>query len=1496
MRLTRLNLSALQERLVGIGTDIPGTWEERLSRANGYQFSRRGALGVAGTAVAGASPTLKMLETTLLKPLEVVSDRRRAVFKVGARECWVIDTRRFGGHPVLKVERAERHIRVTLRGATYPGTALPADLAVDLREGLVGWRLRLTMALGGFTAEVSAQRWLEGKETARSQVRLERSICKLGATSGVAFDGSGEATFDPSWTLTVQGGHIARLLGFDGPLVTDSMSLALLSPHDPSLVSQPEDKRTRIILERGTQVWRLASLLSPRVEKTQAGAHTGTLVADGSPFDRITIEAGETGARGARRALLAEGGQELLSFQPDGHLVGSDGKPFQLPLTHPRYARTFGSSRDETALVAEFHPTATWLRVDRCSLAVGHDGETNLFELIGHNGKMRLTCAPALLSVMVPLEGAIVEPSHLPAGTRLELVSGTARHARHPSTARLRTHPDKPDFFEFTMANLVVSLLRPDDLLALQIELFNFSLQTANGQPATLVRTDPSAASYLVVHFPAQHIAEQAFLDGGATPALPGQVQSRLAGTSRLAFSVDPSITTLPYTLEALLDWGSSKYTLNVSPLATPLNVKPNTAPGGVYPSPATPPDVTQTDIEAPWRLHLSPTAAAGWIHSIAPVTFDGRTELWHTRLGIKDGNGVAQDIPLGATPPALPTLRAIYSPDYTPASAPPLYTPSAPPTAADPFLNSLAANDRYGIVGASADFNLQGGAYNALPVNAERFMLSSLGAWMAVQGAWDPTVVPSSTLEAWRHQMGMGRDAYVRVVHKGYLLPFRHRASFLTITERKFVQISPSFGTTETVAYLLQRSFIVVRQPERTYIPDDYPIKNGSWPANYRGNDMALRRVRITTLTTPDIAMPTETAGTPSGTEQAFWAKYNGADGTQHDILYHLVAEDWLGQEIEFTAPLLFVSGDLATTDDTNLATVISAYNNDERRIIDMAHQQIALAPKSSVPLPNATYPGGAPPPDTSHETDTIEFNAAPFMGTAPLPNLDDPHFYPSMKTTNLHIPAVKQLLALDTSQAVQFHSTYLSSGLDPAANAGQVFAKLPSPPLLTFGKSVTGALVTPGVGKPDFNIKGLSATMGAFANNPDILAAAAAKFDPNDAFGAILSAKILGGIKLKDIFGAALDLGNAPQLITNKIPDAIDTNYTWTTPVTNQVLFFHPFYEALDSSGNAANGTAATMSLTALVHTPIPKNGPPQPPAYSIVGTLANFTLDFGVIALPFHSLVFTVESGKKMNVNADTGDVFFGSFLKFVNELEKFFKSFSDPPYLDIEPEFIEAGYKQSIPDITLGAFSLQNIALGAAIRIPFFGDPINMRFNFATRDHPFILTVYIFGGGGFLQLGVGPGGLETLEASLEFGANFAIDIVIAQGSVHAMAGIYMKWDLASGSGSLTGFLDIGGSLEILGLITVSVEFYLGFTYDTKTNAVTGEASLTVEVDVLFFSKSVTLGPIRKTFGGSGSSARELFHTDSVARAGLPAHPTVGNMLAQGDWTTYCQAFAA
>ena len=41
--------------------------------------------------------------------------------------------------------------------------------------------------------------------------------------------------------------------------------------------------------------------------------------------------------------------------------------------------------------------------------------------------------------------------------------------------------------------------------------------------------------------------------------------------------------------------------------------------------------------------------------------------------------------------------------------------------------------------------------------------------------------------VEEWRHRAAVGQDHYVRVVYKGYLFPFGHRASLIKVTERKF-------------------------------------------------------------------------------------------------------------------------------------------------------------------------------------------------------------------------------------------------------------------------------------------------------------------------------------------------------------------------------------------------------------------------------------------------------------------------------------------------------------------------------------------------------------------------------------------------------------------------------------------------------------------------------------------------------------------------------------
>ena len=79
-----------------------------------------------------------------------------------------------------------------------------------------------------------------------------------------------------------------------------------------------------------------------------------------------------------------------------------------------------------------------------------------------------------------------------------------------------------------------------------------------------------------------------------------------------------------------------------------------------------------------------------------------------------------------------------------------------------------------------------------------------------------------NSSLLQWRHRTWGGRDTHVRVVRKGYLFPFGHRASLITVNERKL-----STGAGTPGAYLRERIFLVIGQPIKNY-----------YQAAYIGND----------------------------------------------------------------------------------------------------------------------------------------------------------------------------------------------------------------------------------------------------------------------------------------------------------------------------------------------------------------------------------------------------------------------------------------------------------------------------------------------------------------------------------------------------------------------------------------------------------------------------------------------------------------------------------
>ena len=134
------------------------------------------------------------------------------------------------------------------------------------------------------------------------------------------------------------------------------------------------------------------------------------------------------------------------------------------------------------------------------------------------------------------------------------------------------------------------------------------------------------------------------------------------------------------------------------------------------------------------------------------------------------------------------------------------------------------------------------------------------------------------------------------------------------------------------------------------------------------------------------------------------------------------------------------------------------------------------------------------------------------------------------------------------------------------------------------------------------------------------------------------------------------------------------------------------------------------------------------------------------------------------------------------------------------------------------------------------------------------------------------------MEILEASLEFGGNVSIDIGVASGGVYVMAGVYFKLETVANGESceLTGYLRCGGSLEVLGMVCISAQFYMGLTYDSNPTRVWGQATLTVEVSVAFFSQSVSL-TVQREFASSPP-------------------PTFEDLVPQvQDWSDYCEAFA-
>ncbi len=940
------------------------------------------------------------------------------------------------------------------------------------------------------------------------------------------------------------------------------------------------------------------------------------------------------------------------------------------------------------------------------------------------------------------------------------------------------------------------------------------------------------------------------------------------------------------------------------------------------------PPD--QTAIEAPALLYLSPNQLCDFDHRIelslkvregaseSTNQFKSRlrilnplastsgqvTELWHTVMGVKLGDNSITRHGLAA----LNSIRALWAhnlnSDYT--QVPPAFEEK-------PFRASLNPSDRHLIVHESSNYSIN--AFKPKSVKANLLVLSSLGAHFDLHGLFynqDENTQPYLNLLEWQHKAMLGRDNFVKVVRAGFLYPFGHKAALIKITERKFDQATRA-------AVNRQRMYVVVTEPQKFYQRNDPQEQFIPFP---------FIAVQINTLSTPNIDLPEnikggtiQRLGQGQAGKMQFVIKTNG-----QPFLFHLTLTDKEGGEQRVKAPLIFI--DPTTAYQGNPQEVHNHYTSAQNQLNNIGFKN------QSVSFAESLVPG-----DTTYATSTIWFAAQQYPATGST----EIKFHPVLKQAEAYIKSVVEItgskqptrfsltdddnpgqifammdadhtIPLDFSGGSDKSGGFLCPNIEiksiskllgptsgdtakiknldfapseffaPPANAlsAKLFGAIDLFKLLKVENHTTilGNLVNQ-LYAQKLKVEALRDEIAYWQNelmqgNPDA--------------GAMLDQK---NSELAGAFATMKNLLNStesriPNLKSYADSEGIVTSYHWnpefsaqSTELFGGILIFK------------VDDTKKVLTVTTSMERPFDTT---QPTVLKGEARLDSFgiliSLPFGdnptpIIGVKFDYIRFVTDSEHgndvKIAINAMEPFKFLGP-LSFINNLQDLIPldGFAgDNLSIKRSGSGLSIGYQLPIPSVEVGVCNISNLLLGATLNLPLNGDKLSMAFNFCTRENPFLLTVSCFGGGGFFLLDTYIDGLRCIEGAFEFGGAFSLNVGVASGGVKIMGGFYFAilFDDDGSEVTLAGYLRINGHLSIIGLINLSMEFYLelkAILENGKVSRMEGSATLKVKVEVLFFSKTVSV-----------TVRRQLNAAD--------ADPSFQEVYQLEEWQSYCLAFA-
>lgn len=296
--------------------------------------------------------------------------------------------------------------------------------------------------------------------------------------------------------------------------------------------------------------------------------------------------------------------------------------------------------------------------------------------------------------------------------------------------------------------------------------------------------------------------------------------------------------------------------------------------------------------------------------------------------------------------------------------------------------------------------------------------------------------------------------------------------------------------------------------------------------------------------------------------------------------------------------------------------------------------------------------------------------------------------------------------------------------------------------------------------------------------------------------------------------------------------------------------------------------------------------------------------------VVKINFHTATFQGGQDRPFRISVDMKSIELGKAVEFLKQLQSFLTpADGNGFFLKASEGFpgLEVGYGINLGTISLGPVSFINVSLNASCLLPFDKRDAQFKVSLSRPEAPFLISVGIYGGGGYLGL-IGNGkSIVGFEASFEFGGVSAFAFGPLNGIGRLTTGIFVR--KIGPATTIEGFFFAGGSARIA-CFGIAASLVVRISMQPG-GAMAGQATFTFSFSLGMAHVDFQV-PVWKSQGALGSKSANLSNelptryaarTASDARqvARISNQPRVGRMKTyvetvtpERDWQRYQSYF--